>query len=345
MGATKRICELYMTALNRASDSLNGCKLRTRYVVVRFGNVLGSSGSVIPVFRRQIETGNPVTVTDPDASRFFMTITEAVGLVLVSASMRGQGEIFVLDMGEPVRIGDLVDNLAMSMGVSPGEVDRRYIGLRPGEKMHEVLWQEGEALIPSAHQGIFTLRQEAAGSLTEVAALLDELEVLAIRGDVCRLLRRVQEAVPSYQPPIKVRRFEVSEAGEKYRILIVDDDQAFRAVMGEALEGTYQVETASTAEGALAKAEKFRPHLVLLDMSLPDVNGVEVCHRLRADRKLGGVGIILVTGYTDVNTVETGLRAGADDYLAKPFSVNELRARIEAVLRRAERLTGAFGWV
>jgi FlaA1/EpsC-like NDP-sugar epimerase len=151
MGATKKIAEMYLTALEGAGADGGQRTTRMQSVIVRFGNVLGSAGSVLPLFLRQVETGGPITITDPEASRFFMTIPEAVALLLQSATMVGRGDIFVLDMGEPRRITELAEDVVAALGLCKADVDRRYVGLRPGEKMHESLWEGGEHAVRSEH--------------------------------------------------------------------------------------------------------------------------------------------------------------------------------------------------
>lgn len=174
MGMTKRVAE-------RLIQQLNG-KSGTQYAVVRFGNVLESRGSVIPIFKKQIAAGGPVTITHPGMMRYFMTIPEAVQLVLEAGALTGSGEIFVLDMGKPVRIVDVAIALIQEAGLEPGtDIDIRYTGIRPGEKLSESLFYEDEALLPAVHPSIWS-RQASPMDQRLFNRALEQLE-LAIRGN------------------------------------------------------------------------------------------------------------------------------------------------------------------
>ena len=191
MGVTKRIAELIMLGLAHQN---------TRYVAVRFGNVLGSNGSVVPIFQGQIRDGGPVTVTHPEARRYFMTIPEAVQLVLQASIMGDSSEIFVLDMGKPVRVVDLARNLIRLSGLEPDrDIEIIYTGLRPGEKLFEELMLEGEGLKRTSHAKIRVL-QGSPVNLGQVRFWLDELAALVSAKNVHGLVQMFQQIVPEYKP-------------------------------------------------------------------------------------------------------------------------------------------------
>jgi FlaA1/EpsC-like NDP-sugar epimerase len=177
MGATKRLAEIAVAAVARQSGR--------PYVAVRFGNVLGSSGSVVPLFQRQLREGVPLTITDPQMTRYFMTIPEASRLILQASLFGDPGDLFVLDMGDPVRIVDLARDLARLAGRDPDSVPIRYIGLRPGEKLHESLFYEAEAFEPTAHPKVLRVRPGTAADREEedVLAALDALVAVGAGGD------------------------------------------------------------------------------------------------------------------------------------------------------------------
>jgi FlaA1/EpsC-like NDP-sugar epimerase len=178
MGATKRLAELAVAAVARQSGR--------RYVSVRFGNVLGSSGSVVPLFQRQLREGVPLTITDPEMTRYFMTIPEASRLILQASLLGGPGDLFVLDMGEPIRIVDLARDLARLAGRDPDSVAFRTIGLRPGEKLHESLFYDAESIEPTDHAKVLRVRRAVASSAVEpelVLSALDDLVAIGVAGD------------------------------------------------------------------------------------------------------------------------------------------------------------------
>ena len=192
MGATKRMCEFIVQAMQKVS--------KTQFVSVRFGNVLGSNGSVIPLFKRQIEKGGPVTVTHKDITRFFMTIPEAAQLVIQASCYAQGGEIFVLDMGEPVKIYNLAENIIRLSGYEPGvDMEIKVTGLRPGEKLYEELLMSEEGLGKTTHSKIFIGKQldiDMDSLNTKLALLKNALET----NDADNIVSALKEAVPTYQP-------------------------------------------------------------------------------------------------------------------------------------------------
>ncbi len=192
MGATKRVAELFV-------ESMNGKQL-TRFVAVRFGNVFSSSGSVIPLFQQQIATGGPVTVTHPEVTRYFMSIPEAAQLILQAGAMGEGGEIFILDMGEPIRIVDMARDLIRLHGLEPDkDILIEFTGLRPGEKLYEELITSGEGIVSTSHKKILVLR----GKTLDAAALLAQIEsllVVARQGDDEAIRRKLRDIVPEYHP-------------------------------------------------------------------------------------------------------------------------------------------------
>ena len=193
MGASKRLAELVVQAMQNRPGH------RTAFIAVRFGNVLGSSGSVIPIFRRQIAMGGPVTVTHPEVKRYFMTIPEAVGLVLQSATLGAGGEILVLEMGSPLKIIDVARQLIELSGFQPDiDIEIRIIGLRPGEKLVEELQHEGEQLRLTAHPRVLRFIPKQ-GAPAELADLLGKVEgLLSLEGLACK--QGIRKLVPEYIP-------------------------------------------------------------------------------------------------------------------------------------------------
>jgi FlaA1/EpsC-like NDP-sugar epimerase len=176
MGATKRLCELAVQTLMRHS--------RTRFCAVRFGNVLGSNGSVTLVFLRQIKAGGPVTVTHPEMRRYFMLLSEAVELVAQAATLAERGTVYVLDMGDPIRILDLARQLIRLAGYRPDvDVPIRITGLRPGERLDESLVDSTERIVPSETTGLFTVVPDVLPDATRLTTYLARLEEAIAAGE------------------------------------------------------------------------------------------------------------------------------------------------------------------
>ena len=194
MGATKRCCEMIIEYMSQK-------KSKTEFVAVRFGNVLGSNGSVIPLFKRQIQKGGPVTVTHKDIIRYFMTIPEAVSLILQAASFARGGEIFVLDMGEPVKIVTLAENLIRLMGKEPYvDIDIEFTGLRPGEKLYEELLMSEEGLAKTENKKIFIGKQIEINA-DEFIKNVKRIKEIAETNDSEQVVEYLHKMVPTFHAP------------------------------------------------------------------------------------------------------------------------------------------------
>jgi len=193
MGTSKRLAEMLV-------QGQNGCGLsETKFMIVRFGNVVGSVGSVIPLFKQQIIKGGPVTVTHPDVTRFFMTIPEACQLILQAGAMGSGGEIYILDMGTPIKIDDMARDLIRLSGFEPDvDIKIEYIGLRPGEKLYEELITEGEDIMPTRHEKIMVLKGIDC-NLELLNGKIDELAHFAEKQDGSSVRLKLKEVVPEYR--------------------------------------------------------------------------------------------------------------------------------------------------
>ena len=214
MGASKRLAEMYIQSLNnlRGKSFIESELLHdlifvgphsstndTKFITTRFGNVLGSNGSVIPRFKSQIERGGPVTVTHPEITRYFMTITEAVQLVLEAGAMGKGGEIFIFDMGEPVKIVDLAANMIKLAGLIPGkDIQIQFTGLRPGEKLYEELLNKEEYSIPT-HNKKIKISSVILYPYDYMQQKIKELLQLNETGNELKIVRKMKEIVPEYK--------------------------------------------------------------------------------------------------------------------------------------------------
>ncbi|MFH1091951.1 MAG: nucleoside-diphosphate sugar epimerase/dehydratase, partial [Pseudomonadota bacterium] len=191
MGATKRVAEMFVECLNGSGP--------TRYMAVRFGNVMGSSGSAVPIFKEQITRGGPVTVTHPEVTRYFMSVGEAAQLILQAGALGQGGEIFILEMGRPIRILDMVRDMIRLHGFDQDEIPITFIGLRPGEKLYEELITEGEGIVPTNHKKIMVLRGTVC-AYNEFRPKIDSLLALADTFEAEAIKAKLKELVPEYTP-------------------------------------------------------------------------------------------------------------------------------------------------
>jgi FlaA1/EpsC-like NDP-sugar epimerase len=203
MGATKRTAELAIRALQKERG--------TKFVAVRFGNVLGSNGSVVPIFKDQIAVGGPVTVTHPEMRRYFMTISEAAQLVLQAFAIGKGGEVFVLDMGEPVKIVDLARNLILLSGLQPDkDIKIQFTGMRPGEKLFEELNLQDEDLVTTSHAKIRSYVSPYNVDAMQIKACMQDLQQAVSERDTLRIVRLLKELIPDYTPGSKLMKSVVA---------------------------------------------------------------------------------------------------------------------------------------
>jgi FlaA1/EpsC-like NDP-sugar epimerase len=198
MGATKKICELLVHAYSKQTD------IKTKFITTRFGNVLGSNGSVIPLFKGQIADGGPVTITHPDITRYFMTIPEACQLVLEAGFMGNGGQIYVFDMGEPVKILDIAYDLIRLSGLEPDvDIKIRFTGLRPGEKLFEELFSDGEIMLPT-HNPKISIAQIEDNNFDVIIEKIDKILKLLYKLKETELIEKMKEIVPGYKSKLEM---------------------------------------------------------------------------------------------------------------------------------------------
>ncbi len=226
MGASKRIAEMYCSALAAKEESLEPNNLltylqdgkKTKFITTRFGNVLHSNGSVIPRFQQQIAAGEPVTVTHPEMSRYFMTLKEACTLVMEAATMGSGGEVFMFDMGKPVNILELAQKLIKNAGYRPEAIEIQFTGLRPGEKLHEELLDKTEMILPTYHPKIM-IAKAAQQRYTEMKANLIQLLKAADQQLSSEVIKQIKRMVPQYNGTAEDAPLVAGEAMIKTKVI------------------------------------------------------------------------------------------------------------------------------
>jgi FlaA1/EpsC-like NDP-sugar epimerase len=321
MGATKRLAEMYVQALSS--------RTQTRITTVRFGNVLGSDGSVLQVFQRQIEAGGPITITHPDMKRYFMTIPEACQLVLQAATQGKGGEIFVLDMGNPVSIVDLAKDLIVLAGLDPErDVEIKFTGPRPGEKLFEELLGSGARILPTSHEKIMIAQSVPIEYEVLETNILDLVKSLGGEDDEV-LIARMMSLVPDYLPADEV---DPTGAARESRILLIEDDPCTRATLRRILEGAYEVSELDNGHRVLQQVKEQKPDLVILDFHLPQARVRRMCAKIKQGNGKLNLPIILLTESADSASLEQVLALGADDRVYRPIRVDILEKRIKNLL-------------
>ena len=347
MGATKRMCE--MIVMSHAK------KGPTVFSATRFGNVLGSAGSVIPLFKKQIQAGGPITVTDKRIIRYFMTIPEASQLVLQSGAMAKSGELFVLDMGQPVKIYDLAETMIRLSGLTPGtDIEIIETGLRPGEKLYEELLIQSENLILTDNKRIFVEKDEAL-SATELQDKLDILKDTLECKDDFQAKLALQSVVPTFTISKEAEKMDIfaknyqnssksvkdvpfpHDAFKGLRILIVDDVSLNCEIATDSLnEVGFEVETASDGLEAI-EIVKTRGisffDAILMDIVMPGINGLDAVQKIRnlENPKNPPVQIIAMSSFRSSEDTEKLHACGFNAYIQKPFNLKDLLETIARI--------------
>ncbi len=337
MGASKRAAELVIQAMAQQSS--------TCFLTVRFGNVLGSNGSVVPRFQNQIKAGGPVTVTHPEVRRYFMSIPEAVGLVLQAATLGEQGAIYLLEMGEQIKLVDLARNLIRLSGHLPEkEIAIEFVGLRPGEKLEEELVGTGEQTIPSAFEKILKIR---SGPSIDSSFLRKIQEIAAVDhfNNPQLAINQLQQLVTTFVPKkLEEQNGATNGQGERIdsdstatkRILLVDDDRKVRDAMRACLEAQGYI-CAEADHGALALEwlETEQVDLVITDNRMPVLGGLEFLGRLKWMNHSCPPHVMVLSGNLDEEDKEMALKAGACAVFDKPGKFSEILPAIDRILKDA----------
>jgi nucleoside-diphosphate-sugar epimerase len=341
MGVSKRIAELFIQGISRYS--------RTRFMIVRFGNVLASVGSVVPTFQEQIKKGGPVTVTDQDIARFFMTIPEAVQLILQASSIGKGGEIFILDMGEPIKIVDIAKHLITLSGFEIGkDIEIAFTGLRPGDKLLEELWNKGEDPIPTIHKKILVARPPILYDWNKLLSDIEELHKMAIKLDRKNIISKFKQIVPEYVPSflwtsedIKVNEKDSATfssgpkiPGIKEKILAIDREEDELDLIIDCLYPEYSVITARSGNEAIEKIALEKPNLIIIDSNLEKNGNIKTLEKFKSNPLSKDIPIIMLMKKGDMINEKRSLSNEADDYVAKPFNTFELKSRVKILINK-----------
>ena len=333
MGVSKRVAELYITSLAH--------KNATKFMAVRFGNVLGSEGSVVPAFKKMIEKGGPITITHPDITRYFMTIPEAAGLVMEAGYMGQGGEIFILEMGKQIKILDLARDMIRLSGLEPDkDIKIVFTGLRPGEKMYEALVAEDEELLKTSHEKIMVVETNKENG-KNIIGHLEALEQIVVREDIFSLLEQLKKMVPNYKPnPQLLQKTMLPKedklSNKKIDILIADDEKIVQEVLGKFLDGRgYDTLLASNGREALNIIDNNEVRLAFIDIRMPGlIDGLGTLKRIKKINK--NIEVIIMTGYGTENARRKSRDLGAYAYLEKPFDLSDIRSKVESALNKEE---------
>ncbi len=325
MGASKKIAEMFITAIER--------KGKTKFMAVRFGNVLGSEGSVIPTFKKQIEKGGPVTITHPDIKRYFMTIPEAAGLVMEAGFMGSGGELFILEMGTQIKIVDLARDLIRLSGLEPDkDVELKITGFRPGEKMFEALVADDEKLSKTRHNKIMLI-ESAKVNGRNIFEDVKDIEKIIENEHVDTLVNKLKEIIPNYRPGHNGACITWKPRSKEVNILVVDDEKMIRELLRKFLDGNgYNTLLASNGRKAIDVLRSNREvDVAIVDIKMPGfTDGIGVLRNIRDTNR--DVKVILITGFGTEKTRELSSSLGVYAYIEKPLDLLSIRKCVEDAL-------------
>ena len=328
MGISKKISEMFVAALAK--------RHKTKFMAVRFGNVLGSEGSVILTFKKQIEKGGPVTVTHPDIKRYFMTIVEAAGLVMEAGSMGHGGEIFILEMGKQVKIVDLARDMIKLSGLKPDrDIEIKFTGLRPGEKMYEALIADNEAIFATDNKKIMVLEAPKENP-RNIFKDIKTLEKIVVEGSMNMLIEKLKEIVPDYRPSQQIlgvlQKAKKKVPDKEIDILIADDEKIVQDLLRKFLDGRgYNTLLASNGRKALGVIRQNNVRIAFIDIRMPGfMDGFGVLRRIKNMDK--DIAVIIITGFGTEKSRDVSSRLGAYAYLEKPFDLVDVRRHVEDAL-------------